>query len=183
MPGDDARAAPVYHRSMHRLKLGRSVVVLLVVAVLSPSLARGSDPWDGPERNRVLGTWLTAESDEGRAHVKIEKVGNRYRGRIVWLEEPVYPPDDRLAGYDKIDRENPDPNLRTRPVEGLEILSGFTWDAEGREWTGGTIYDPENGKTYKAKMWITEDGDLALRGYVGFSFIGRTEIWSRVRGR
>jgi uncharacterized protein (DUF2147 family) len=46
-------------------------------------------------------------------------------------------------------------------------------------WKGGTIYDPDNGKLYKCKMTLTEPKRLEVRGYIGFSFIGRTVVWTR----
>lgn len=126
--------------------------------------------------DRVVGVWLTAE---GKAQVRIERVGDRYQGAIQWLKEPLYPADDPqgMAGRPKVDRENPAAAERSRPIIGLRIVAGFRFD--GEEWRDGTIYDPENGKTYKCRMWF--DGEtLRVRGYIGFSLLGRSQDWTRV---
>jgi uncharacterized protein (DUF2147 family) len=58
-------------------------------------------------------------------------------------------------------------------------MSDFKYDGKGL-WHKGRIYDPDNGKTYKAKMRLAEDDVLKVRGFIGFSMIGRTEEWTRV---
>ncbi len=68
--------------------------------------------------------------------------------------------------------------MRNRPLIGLEILSGFEYAGDGR-WTGGTIYDPDNGKTYRCKLRFVDRDTLEVRGYIGISLIGRTEVWKR----
>lgn len=126
----------------------------------------------------IVGLWAT---DKGKAHVQIRLGAAGYEGQIVWLKNPVYPAGDPQAGEVKHDRENPDPQLRDRPIEGLTILRGFRYAGDG-EWEDGTIYDPESGKTYDAVMWLTETGTLKVRGYVGFSLLGRTTEWVPVVG-
>lgn len=126
------------------------------------------------EADRIIGIWL---SEEGRAKIQIYKQGNKYYGKIIWLKEPY---DEN--GKPKVDKNNPDPEKRNRPLIGLVILKGFVYDSEDKEWEDGTIYDPESGNTYDAYMWF-EDNDyntLYLRGYIGFSLIGRTSKWTRV---
>ena len=131
--------------------------------------------WDG-DPDKVLGRWHTPED---KSIIEIFKCDDRYCGKIVDLKEKVYPDDDGrgMAGTPKVDRDNPDEKLRKRPIIGLELMSGFSFN--GSSWTGGTIYDPESGKTYKCKMRIREDGALVVRGYVGISLIGRTSVWQR----
>lgn len=125
----------------------------------------------------ILGEWVTVEA---KSRVRIEPCGNRLCGRIVHLKEPNYPADDDkgMAGRVKVDRENPDPRLRAQPVLGLRILQGFT-PGPGPVWEGGTVYDPENGRTYRCKMTLDDNGRLQLRGFIGFSWIGRTTTWTR----
>jgi len=62
--------------------------------------------------------------------------------------------------------------LQDRPLVGLTILEGVTYDGDGR-WTG-TIYAPDQGRTYKAKLHLTEEGVLKVRGYIGITLLGRT---------
>ena len=123
----------------------------------------------GPIRaDTPIGVWET-----GRSHVEIYRCGDMLCGRIVALDEPF---DD--AGRRRTDGNNPDPALRSRPLIGLDLIAGFAREGDN-EWTGGTIYDPRNGKTYKCRMSLQEDGSLKVRGYVAIPLFGRTVIWTR----
>jgi uncharacterized protein (DUF2147 family) len=125
----------------------------------------------------ILGYWLSENKD---AQIEIVKNGDKYFGKIIWLEEP-YEED----GSEKRDDENPDEKLRDRKIMGLPLLNDFVFDKDDSEWDDGTIYDPESGSTYNAYMWF-KDGDkdkLNLRGYIGLSIIGRTSVWTRESGK
>ena len=122
--------------------------------------------------NDVLGTWLT---EEKRAKIEIYKEEGKYFGKIVWLMEP-----NEENGEPKLDKENPDPELKKRPILGLNLISGFKWDDDDDEWDKGEIYDPETGNTYSSYMKLEGDNKLNIRGYLGVSWIGRTTTWTRV---
>ena len=64
-------------------------------------------------------------------------------------------------------------------VLGLEIIRGLK--SEGGEFTGGNITDPKNGKTYKCTVKTDGADKLNVRGYVGFSLIGRSQTWHKVK--
>ena len=94
----------------------------------------------------------------------------KYYGKITWLKEPL------RDGKVKVDRNNPVEARKNDPIMGLLILKAFKKDGENG-YDDGTIYDPENGKTYSCK--ITHKGNkLDVRGYVGFSLFGRTTVWT-----
>lgn len=76
-----------------------------------------------------------------------------------------------------LDHNNPEPSLRKRPLCNLEIGSNFTLAGDTKA-TGGSVYDPESGKTYKGNIDLTGD-TLKLRGYIGITLFGRTETWHR----
>lgn len=113
---------------------------------------------------------------------------------VYWLPEKdgqieVYRKDSKFFGriisYDvagQLDEKNPITALRSRPVVGIDLLSGFTVDSKSNRWINGTIYDAKSGKTYKCKLWFddNEPGVLWARGYIGFSLLGRTERFERV---
>jgi len=123
------------------------------------------------QADKVVGTWLT---EDGDSKVRIFKATNgKYYGKIVWLEEP-----NELDGTPKIDDENPDESLNTRPIMDLMILKDFVYDEKGSEWDSGEIYDPKTGNTYSCYMWFKDD-QLHVKGYIGLSFIGRSTIWTR----
>ena len=145
-------------------------VLLLLAACFGTVMAGEID-----EADAILGLWATERAE---AHVEISRDGDGSR-RLIWLKEPFYAEGDPEAGAPKRDRENPDPALRDREIIGLEILRGFRHAGNNR-WVDGTIYDPENGKTYSCKMQLTAEGQLRVRGYVGVSLFGRTTEWTRV---
>lgn len=147
-----------------------ALTLLFGVNVATTALADNGDA--------VVGMWLTKD---GKARVEIVKDGDVYDGKIVWLKEPQYPADDAkgMGGQTKVDRENPDPFQRTEPIIGLPLVKGFKY-AGDNVWNDGSIYDPESGKTYSCKMTLMMDGTLRVRGYVGISLFGRTEIWTRL---
>jgi len=125
-----------------------------------------------PSADDILGKWLNEDQD---AHVQIYKENGKFYGKIVWLKEPNEP----ATGLPKVDDDNEDESLRSRPVMGLVLLKDFVFDGED-EWEDGTIYDPKNGKTYSCYMNFDENGVLKIRGYIGFSWIGRNTYWTRV---
>jgi len=151
-----------------------SLATLIAVLLVTPLLAGGEGG------DAVTGLWRTPSGDNGAAIVEIVRDGKQFRGTIVWLEKPLYGPNEERPGQPKVDLNNPDPKLRERPVIGLEILHGFKWNARKNRWDGGTIYDPGNGKTYKCKMTLENPDTLKVRGFIGFSLLGRTEVWHRV---
>ena len=122
--------------------------------------------------DELIGIW---EPSNGRARVKIDRIGNKYYGRIVWLIEP----NDPETGEPKTDKNNPDPELQNVPLKGYRMLKDFVYQADG---TGaeGTIYDPLNGSTYSCVITMTDKNTLDIRGYIGVQALGRTDVWKRL---
>jgi uncharacterized protein (DUF2147 family) len=121
----------------------------------------------------VVGTWRTAD---GKGLIEIFKSGDSYNGKILG-GEPRY---DKNGKQITTDIYNPDPSKRSRPTIGLVIMTNFKFDGDD-QWTGGNIYDPNEGKDYSCKMWMDGRNTLKIRGYVGISLFGRTEEWTRVK--
>jgi len=126
----------------------------------------------GDDGDRLLGVW---EPSNGRARVKVEKIGSKYYGKIVWLKEP----NDPKSGLPKTDMNNPDANLRNVPLKGYRMLKDFVYQ-ENNQWSEGTIYDPLNGSTYSCTIKMTDPNTLDIRGYIGVSAFGRTDVWKRL---
>ncbi len=123
------------------------------------------------QENRVIDTWL---NEDETAHIRIFKATNeKYYGKIEWLKEDP----------DRLDVNNPDVDKQKEPLLGLLILKGFSYDTHKEQWNNGTIYDPDNGKTYDSYMWFEENPDiLIIKGYVlGMKFVGRQTKWKRVK--
>lgn len=137
-------------------------IIYILFLTLLPSAAGLTAPQE--EADDVLGIyWSPAKTGK----IEIYKRGNKYYGKAISGNEA------------RLDTKNPDPNLRSRKVVGMEFLKDFVFDGDD-EWEDGTVYDPDSGKTYSCKMWL-EKGDLMVKGYIGVSLLGRTEKFERVR--
>lgn len=129
-------------------------------------------PFAAALAQEVVGKW---KLDDGSAIVEVYKSGDAYNGKIVWLQNPTE--DD---GTPAKDLNNPDKSLRSRELIGLNMLSGLKAKG-GNEYSGGSIYDPGNGKTYNCSMKV--EGDiLRVRGSLDKKgLLGRTMDWFRVK--
>lgn len=145
----------------------RAQHIALLSIVLLPMSALSEIASDSVE-----GVWLSAD---GTGWIKIELSSNGPVGSIAGSA-------DESADRKPSDKDvlNPDPALRDRLLLGLTIMDGFT-NAGGGRWKNGKIYDPNSGKTYKCKLTLIDENTLELRGYIGFSLLGRTETWTRRR--
>jgi uncharacterized protein (DUF2147 family) len=127
--------------------------------------------------DRIIGYYLTVDDETGKdkSQVQIFKATNgKYYGKIVWLAEP------NKNGKAKVDEDNPDKALQNRPIIGLQLLKGFTYDEKTGEWDNGTIYNPTGGKTYNC--FIKSEGNkLKIRGFIGAAWmgLGKTATWTK----
>lgn len=119
----------------------------------------------------ILGTWL---NQEATGKIQLYKENGKYFGKIVWLKETT----DKVTGKPRTDKENPVESLRSSPLLGLINMRDFSFDGKD-EWSGGTIYDPKNGKTYKCYIRFENPNKLKVRGYIGVSLIGRNTYWTK----
>jgi len=129
------------------------------------------------QADKILGFWLT---EKRTSQVEIYKAADgKYFGRISWLEEL------NEDGKPKMDKENPDEALKSRPILGLNLLKEFVYNVKSKEWVDGSIYDPDNGKTYDCYMWFEDDSNvLKIKGFVmGMRFLGRSTTWKRENDR
>lgn len=118
----------------------------------------------------VKGVWLNDNKD---AKVEIYKSGDKYFGKITWTKDQ-YEADGKTL---KKDSKNADEKLRSRTILNMVILSDLSYD-DG-EWTGGELYDPKSGKTYKSKVKL-KGSNLEIRGYVGSPMFGKSTTWTRI---
>lgn len=119
----------------------------------------------------ILGVWL---NEEATGKIQIYKQGDKYFGKLVWLRTPL----DSLTGKPRTDNKNPDPKLQSMPLIGLVNLKDFSFNGK-EEWSGGMIYDPKNGKTYKCYIRFESANKLKIRGFIGVSLLGRNTFWTR----
>lgn len=147
----------------------KKLVFLLITVITVTAVLSFSKQQTNPDA--ILGSW---KNGEGTGIIQIYKNGEKYQGKITWLKEP----NDPETGKPKLDKKHPDEKNHSRPVMGLVNMWGFTHTA-AKEWTGGKIYDPKNGKTYSCKIAMENNNTLKVRGYIGISLIGRTDTWTR----
>lgn len=141
-----------------RIRMTALITALLMLFFTGLSIASES------RADSIVGIWNTAK---GEANIQIYKCGAYYCGRIVWTK-----------GKPGTDDKNPDPALRGRSVIGMQMMKNFAFDGKDK-WTDGRIYDSDNGKTYSAFITLDSPDKLRLRGYVLFSVLGRSTVWTR----
>ena len=119
----------------------------------------------------ILGIW---RNPTGNGHVEIFKENGKYYGRLVWLKKTI-----DTDGKPFLDKNNPNKQYCNKPLLGLIMLRDFLFN--NGEWTGGKVYNPDDGKEYKSFLRLKDDKTLSIRGFIGFSWIGKTLIFQRVR--
>jgi len=148
----------------------RFMFAAFLVFILAGTIASAADP------DAILGRWKTQMD---RSELEIYRCGEKICGKVVWLKNPDYVNSkDGPVGTPKIDRKNPDPALRDRPIIGLQVIDGLT-PADENRWENGACYDPESGHKYKCKMRLSSNDRLEVRGFIGISLFGRTYILTR----
>ena len=131
-------------------RIGTELVLLLLVLPVS-AYAQSS----------IAGTWFTEDSS---SKVTITQSGTAYTGKVTWV---------KTEGA--LDAKNSDPSLRTRPIMGIDILTGCTGDATSAK--GCRIYAPKRGSSYDAELSLDKDGSLKVKVKAGIG--GKTQTWTR----
>ena len=148
---------------MKVMKACAGIVLLMVMCAasgfaqdLSPALKNAVGKWQCVQNSGKVGGAVETWIQEGKLYGKMIK--SRDGGPVNC---------DGCGGAQK-----------GKPIVGLVVINALS--ANGDTWEGGTITDPESGKVYKAKVKASGD-DLLVRGFIGFSMIGRTETWKRIK--
>jgi uncharacterized protein (DUF2147 family) len=119
--------------------------------------------------------YIIKEDTKAESRVQIYKNSEgKFEGKIVWLKNPNNP-----DGSPKYDLKNPNKDLRNVKSDQVVLLKNFTYESKSGEWKGGTIYDPEDGKTYKCQLKFDSPAVLNVRGYVGIPALGKTMKWTK----
>jgi uncharacterized protein (DUF2147 family) len=134
----------------------KQLLFFAILASLSFALPETADT--------VLGTYYSP--DKG-GKIEIYKRGGKYYGKTT------------CCNASRKDVKNPNPSLRSRSRIGIDFV--FDMEYNSGKYINGKVYNPENGKTYDANMWLEKDNrELHMRGYIGSSFLGKTVIFERV---
>jgi uncharacterized protein (DUF2147 family) len=140
------------------------LIFVLLIVCSSVTFAQSADD--------ITGIWW----NEGKtSKIKVEKKDGKYIGTVVYII-----PEKYVNGAPGKDTKNPDVSLRNRSVLQLQILSGLVYNADNKEWAGGSIYDPGAGKNYECFVWLEGKDRLQLKGFVaGIRMLGRKSSWTR----
>ena len=141
----------------------RIAIGIVIFAITGAAAAQSSTP---------VGLWKTVnEKGQPEGLVRITEVAGEFRATV----EKVYSPPAPVAEPRCLDCTG---ELKDKPVVGMQILRGMRWD--GEQYAGGEILDPNNGKFYRCLMRVVDEGrKLEVRGYIGISLFGRTQVWLR----
>lgn len=113
----------------------------------------------------IIGEWWTEEKD-GRVRFYKHRDGT-FRGILTWSKNP------------RPDTENDDPKLRSRSIIGIVLMWDLRYD-DG-EYEDGSVYNPEDGNVYRVDAKLVGPDRLEVRGYLGISLFGQTQVWTRYR--
>lgn len=149
------------------MKSNRRRFAPLLGLLAAPFFARAQAPADA-----ALGTWLTDTQD---VKVQVFKCKDKLCGKIVWMKQP-----NEANGQHKLDPKNPDPQRRGQPILNSVLMRDFAFSGDN-VWEDGKIYDARSGKDYSCKMTLVNKNELGVRGFVGFSMLGKTSTWTRVQ--
>lgn len=154
-----------------------AIIPLLAVSTFSNTTRSGDE-------DLIVGRW---KPSNGRSVVSIYKGKSengedtdKYYGKIIWLKQPN---DDK--GNPRKDVNNPEEDLRDKTVKGLVIIKDMEFEeVDGKTiiWSGGTIYDPNNGSEYSFEAEISKKNEdvMSGRGFIGVALFGRTDTWTRL---
>ena len=125
--------------------------------------------------NRVCGKW---EIEEKNLIIQVYSENNQFKAKILWFNDK----DDTKELDYWTDNRNPDPALRTRKILGMNVLEKLVYDADNNSWEDGIIYDAKNGRRWNSSAYIDNQGQLKVKGYWKFKFIGKTLTFKRIAG-
>ncbi len=121
----------------------------------------------------VIGTYKTIDDETGvaKSYIDIYEKNDMLYGKISKL---LLSPQDKICAVCPGDKKG-------QKLVGMDVIWDMKKDSDN-EWSGGNILDPESGKTYKCKFWFEDKNydQLNVRGYIGFSLLGRNQIWYRI---
>jgi uncharacterized protein (DUF2147 family) len=154
---------------MIKLQRHNSKLFLLIILILS-----GVKSFSQSTGDEIIGTWWNQEKD---AQIEIYKSGTTYYGKLIWMKNQ----NDPVTGKLLLDKKNPNEKLRGKPLLNSNLMYGFIFIRDDKEWSEGKIYDGRKGKTYKCIIKLNADNTIKVTGYIGASWmgLGETSIWTR----
>jgi uncharacterized protein (DUF2147 family) len=151
-----------------KVSLQKLVVMSAIIMLGATSVSlRAAEP-------SAVGLWEQVDEKSGKPEswFKITERNGAYEGNIVKIF--FKPGEDENWVCDKCEGAE-----RGKPVLGLALIKGM--QRSGSSYENGTIMDPRDGAVYRALMKLSPDGQkLEVRGYLGISLFGRSQVWNRL---
>jgi uncharacterized protein (DUF2147 family) len=122
--------------------------------------------------NTPIGTWKTIDdtTHKPKSIVQITETNGEFQAKVLQVLQSDDGPHPICSKCDG--------SRKNQPVEGMTIMWGVSKNDD--EWDGGKILNPHDGKIYKVSLRMLDDGSkLRVHGYIGFSLLGKTQIWER----
>lgn len=124
------------------------------------------------QADKIVGTYKAVRNGV-ESKVKIFKQGNGYRAQVIWVDNLKMP-----DGSIRTDVKNPDKSKRGVRADQIVLIDKVTYDADDKEWSGGKIYDPTNGKKFTVKLYFKDDKTLTVKGSIGPFF--ERMYWTKI---
>ncbi len=144
-----------------------SVLILSFLLVVT-SFSFASDL--KPQSDDIVGVWLIEEDNELVEKIEIYKCGDLYCGKIVWLKQ------SDTTNTVAVDKKNKKKELRDRPLLGLEVLKGYSFNGKDR-WQDGKFYAHRKGRTVSPKLTLIDANQLKIQ--VKILFVKKSFVWNR----
>lgn len=155
------------------LKSVRGPLLAAALAAGMAGLPAGDAVAQASSPNQIVGVW---EAEDGIIKLEVFDADGSYSARMIYGKLLVEADGKTF----KKDTLNPDPQLRSRSLEGIVFLTNLKWDASDRRWEGGSWYSGANGRTASARASLV-DGKMEFRVYQGTPVLGRTMVMRRVQ--
>lgn len=151
-----------------------SIHLFLIVFFFLSGAAGTLTAQNSLKADALCGEWWTPDKD---GKIFFFKSGTTYSGKVSGFKNP----NDPETGKPRLDKNNPDPSLRKRPIMGLVLFYNFEYNTSKEKYINGELYDSDHGKTYPCWIKLITNNVLELHGYIGFSLIGKSVYFTRVQ--
>lgn len=124
--------------------------------------------------NLIVGKWMSTQKN---LIVQVYKKNNEFKAKVIWFH------DKNIVARPiatRTDHRNPDENLRSRKLLGMDILQDLQYNPDSNRWEDGLIYDPLSGREWSSVAFMDDDGQLNVKGYWHFEFISKTLTFDRL---
>lgn len=129
--------------------------------------------FQGP--NDILGKWISTKKN---VVIEVYKVSNQFQAKVLWFndsDDPSRPMRSRL------DIHNPNKDLRSRLILGMDVLEDLIYHPEKHRWEKGRIYDASSGKHWSSVVYFNKHKQLEVKGYWKFEFLCQTLAFVRYK--